>query len=361
MSRALTLARRASGDTSPNPIVGAVLVRAESIIGEGWHHRAGLAHAETEALQDCAARGNKPRGATLYVTLEPCSTHGQTPPCTQAILEAGIKTVVVGAIDPNPKHSGHGIGLLESAGVRIRRSSLEAKAVALNPPFNHWIVSGRPLVTVKSAMTFDGKIATASGESKWITGEPARLEGMKLRRKADAILVGLNTIVSDDPSLTYRSQHTVQHRLRRFVLDPSARIPLRSTVVTDDPHGLTTIIVNQSAPAGRVLALKKKVDVWVCPTKIKLDLGWVLDKMGRIKITSLLVEGGGETNAEFLLNGYAHQVEFFYAPMILGGRDAKRCVAGLGVQSIKEAIRLADVKYRWVGVDLMLSARVESR
>ncbi len=362
MGRAITLARRSLGGTSPNPIVGAVLVRARKIIGEGWHRGAGLPHAEVEAIQNCVSRGNKPRGAILYVTLEPCSTQGRTPACTKAILHAGIKTVVVGAIDPNPKHAGRGLDLLIAAGVQVRRSSLEAKATALNPAFNHWIVTGRPLVTVKAAMSLDGKIATSTGESKWITGEKARLEGMNLRRKTDAILVGVNTLVADDPSLTFRAKDPVtQQRLRRFVLDPTARIPIQSKVIVDDPHGLTTIVVNQSAAANRVRALQNKVNVWVCPTKTKLDLDWVLAEMGRNNITALLVEGGGETNAEFLLNGYAQRIVFFYAPLIIGGREAKKSVAGLGIQRIKDAIPLTDLRMRWLGVDLMLSARVETR
>ena len=234
MRHALRLARRGYGATSPNPMVGAVLVKGGKIIGRGWHRRAGLPHAEIEALRDAQKRGHNPRGATLYVTLEPCCTHGRTPPCTDAIIAAGIKRVVVGATDPNPKHAGKGFKILKRAGTEVitfgkgrarhsvraagwqdrkRRArndvpyqQLSDECVKLNEAFNHWIVHRTPFVTVKAAMTLDGKIATASGESKWITGEKARAHGMKLRLGNDAILVGINTILADDPSLTRGEQ-----------------------------------------------------------------------------------------------------------------------------------------------------------
>jgi diaminohydroxyphosphoribosylaminopyrimidine deaminase/5-amino-6-(5-phosphoribosylamino)uracil reductase len=186
-------------------MVGAVLVNDGKIIGRGWHRRAGLPHAEIEALRDAQKRGLDPRGATLCVTLEPCCTHGRTPPCTDAIIAAGIKRVVIGAIDPNPKHSGRAFKILQRTGIDVVHGILADGCAKLNEAFNHWIVHRTPFVTVKAAMTLDGKIATASGESKWITGEKARAHGMKLRRGSDAILAGINTILADDPSLTARS------------------------------------------------------------------------------------------------------------------------------------------------------------
>ena len=226
MRLALRLARRGYGATSPNPMVGAVLVKGGKIIGRGWHRRAGLPHAEIEALRDAQRQGHLPRGATLYVTLEPCCTHGRTLPCTDAIIAAGIKRVVVGATDPNPKHAGKGFKILQRAGIKVdwwgerprepKNRPKHGSSVAsphqkfaddcarLNEPFNHWIVSSPPFVTVKAAMTLDGKIATASGKSKWITDEKARAYGMKLRQGNDAILVGINTIMADNPSLTFQ-------------------------------------------------------------------------------------------------------------------------------------------------------------
>ena len=204
MRAALRLARRGYGTTSPNPMVGVVLVKGGRIIGRGWHHRAGEPHAEIEALRDAQERGHTIKGATLYVTLEPCSTYGRTPPCTDAIVAAGIKRVVAGAIDPNPRHSGRAFKILHEAGLAVTQGVMAEECGRLNEAFNHWIVEGTPFVTVKAGMTLDGKIATAAGESRWITGEHARAYGMRLRQGADAILAGINTVLADNPSLTTR-------------------------------------------------------------------------------------------------------------------------------------------------------------
>ncbi len=363
MQVALQLARRALGQTSPNPQVGAVLVKRGQIIGRGWHRRAGLPHAEIEALRDAARRSNPPRGATIYVTLEPCCTHGRTPPCTEALKAAGIKRVVVGATDPNPHHAGKGFSILRRAGIEVITGVLAEDCARLNEGFNHWIVQRTPFVTVKAAMTLDGKIATASGESKWITGEKARAYGMNLRRGSDAILVGVNTILADDPSLTIRNvgpQSKVQSpKLRRIILDSRARTPLNAKVVSDEFAALTTIVVSRAAAKARVAALAKRVRVLIAPSKKSgLDLGWLLRKLGTENVTSLLVEGGGEVNASFLLGGHAQRVAFFYAPKILGGRNAHKGVAGEGAKSLTEALALTEVAWRKLGEDLLLTAKV---
>lgn len=400
MRLALRLAQRGYGVTSPNPMVGAVLVKRGKVIGRGWHHGAGLPHAEIEALRDAQKRGHNPRGATIYVTLEPCCTHGRTPPCTDALIAAGIKRIVIGATDPNPKHAGKGFKILKRAGIktfalgesrwgkRPREPQLTSDVLGsrgrsphqkiaddcatLNEAFNHWIVHRTPFVTVKAAMTLDGKIATASGESKWITGEKAREFGMKLRQGSDAILVGVNTVLADNPSLTARSQKSEARsqnknlRLRRIVLDSMARTPLPVKVVSDEFAALTTIVISRRAPKNRVAALAKRVKVLVAPpasSKLKtknskLDLGWLLKKLGAENVTSLLVEGGGEVNASFLLGGFAQRVAFFYAPKILGGRDARKGVAGDGAKSLSEVIQLREVEWRKLGEDLLLTAAV---
>jgi len=374
MLLALRLAKRGYGATSPNPMVGAVLVKGGKIIGRGWHRRAGLPHAEIETLRDAQKRGHNPRGATLYVTLEPCCTHGRTPPCTDAIIAAGIKKVIIGATDPNPKHAGKGFRILRRAGIEVVHGILGEECAKLNEAFNHWIVHRTPFVTVKAAMTLDGKIATVSGESKWITGEQARAHGMKLRQGADAILVGINTILADDPSLTARSQKSEVRsqnknlRQRRIILDSQARTPLDAKVVGDEFAALTTIVVSKSAPKYRVAALAKRVKVIVAPAanskfktqNSKLDLRWLLKKLGAENVTSLLVEGGGEVNASFLLGGFAQRVAFFYAPKILGGRDARKAVAGDGAKSLSDAIQLREVEWRRLGDDLLLNASVVS-
>jgi diaminohydroxyphosphoribosylaminopyrimidine deaminase / 5-amino-6-(5-phosphoribosylamino)uracil reductase len=360
MRLALLLARRGYGATSPNPMVGALLLKRGEIFGRGWHHRAGQPHAEIEALNDARKRGHDPKGAALYVTLEPCCTQGRTPPCTAAIIAAGISKVIVGATDPNPQHCGRGFSRLRRAGIDVKTGVMEDECQRLNEAFNHWIVHRTPFVTVKAAMTLDGKIATASGESKWITGEKARAFGMKLRQGADAILVGINTILTDDPSLTCRAR--VSKPLRRLILDSRARTPLQARVVTDEQQALTTIFVSRSAPARRVAALSKQVSVVVAPVRNgKLDLPWILRRLGPENVTSLLVEGGGEVNGSFLLQGLAHRVAFFYAPKILGGRNSRKGVAGEGARNLSEAVALANVEWRRLGKDWLLLGRVAAR
>ena len=361
MRLALRLARKGFGTTSPNPMVGAVLVKGGKIIGRGWHRGAGLPHAELEALRDAEKHGHSPRGATLFVTLEPCCTHGRTPPCTAAIIAAGIKKVFVGATDPNPNHAGKGFEILSAKKIKVAIGTLAKECSALNEVFNHWIVLRTPLVTVKAAMTLDGKIATASGESKWITGEKARAYGMKLRSGSDAILVGVNTILADDPSLTARSQNK-KNQLRRIVLDSRARTPLTAKIASDEFAALTTIIVSKDAPKKRVAELSKRVKVIIAPAiGGKLDLRWLLKKLGAQNVTSLLVEGGGEVNASFLLGGFAQRVAFFYAPKILGGREARKGVAGDGVKKLSEVIQLDQIHWRKLGGDLLLTANVVAR
>ena len=371
-------------------MVGAVLVKGGSIIGRGWHHRAGEPHAEIEALRDAQRRGHDVKRATLYVTLEPCSTHGRTPPCTEAIIEAGIRRVVAGATDPNPRHCGQGFSRLSRAGVELNRGVLAEECERLNEAFNYWVVYRTPLVTVKAAMTLDGKIATACGESKWITDRQARARGMELRRGSDAVLVGINTVLADDPSLTLRDaaadvspgdeeasralQNSMNQpkQLRRVVLDSLASTPMTSKIVSDASAKLTTLVVSRQAPAGRVKSLAEKVRVLVAPTfktsrstsssaPVRLDLDWLLRKLGEEGVTSLLVEGGGEVNASFLLGGFAHRIAFFYAPKILGGRDSRKAVAGDGAASLEQTLALTELKWEKLGPDWLLNARVQTR
>lgn len=387
MRLALRLARRGYGATSPNPMVGAVLVKRGSIIGRGWHRRAGGPHAEIEALREAEQHGQSSRGATLYVTLEPCCTHGRTPPCTESIIAASIKRVVVGVRDPNPKHAGRGLTILGRAGIEVILldaapavpSPLILECRRLNEAFNHWIVQHTPFVTVKAAMTLDGKIATPGGESKWITGERARAFGMKLRQGSDAVLVGVNTVLADDPSLTFRGVQTSRsklhsHRLRRIVLDSMARTPPGAKVASDEQAPLTTIVVSRLAPKQRIARLSRRVNVIVAPlrqpersreagdsARHRIDLRWLLRKLGSEDVTSLLVEGGGEVNASFLMEGLAQRVAFFYAPKVLGGRDALKAVAGKGAGSLNEIVRLHEPEWRGLGEDLLLTALVGAR
>ncbi len=360
MRKALALAKKGYGDTSPNPMVGAIVVRKGKVIGKGWHHAAGEPHAEIEALNDAFKRGNPAKGADLYVTLEPCSTYGRTPPCTDAIVAAGIKRVFVGATDRNPAHQGAGFEALRRAGIRVTAGILEEEAMRLNEAFNHWVIHRRPFVTAKCAMTLDGKIATAGGESKWITGEKARDYGMHLRRGADAILVGVNTVIADDPSLSIRPAESRKRPLWRLVLDPTGRIPLTAKLLND---GLpTAIILGERTPKKRQDVIAKKDPVMLLnESDAGLDLPALLNQLGDREVTSLLIEGGGETMWRFFQQDLVQRVVFFYSPKVIAGKDARKAVAGSGFEAAATAPALKEVEWRRMGQDLMLTALVDYR
>ena len=358
MRLALRLARRAYGRTSPNPMVGAVLVKNGKIIGQGWHRRAGAPHAEIEALRHAQMNGFSVKGATLHVTLEPCCTQGRTPPCTRAIIAAGIRRVVVGATDPNPLHAGRAFRILKRAGIPVARGVLARECERLNEAFNHWILRRTPFVTVKAALSLDGKIATVAGQSKWITGPAARAHAMKLRAAADAVLVGVNTIIADDPALAIRTPGFAGKPFRRFVLDPRGRTPLAARILAGAFAPWTTLVLTKSAPPKRLAALRRRVRVLVAPARQgRINLPWLARRLGRENVTSLLVEGGGETNASWL--PLAGRVAFFYAPLVLGGCNAPKAVAGGGVGRSAGKIPLRDIQWRRLGPDLLLTARVD--
>jgi diaminohydroxyphosphoribosylaminopyrimidine deaminase/5-amino-6-(5-phosphoribosylamino)uracil reductase len=360
MRRALVLAAKGCGATSPNPMVGAVLTRNGEIIGEGWHKRAGEPHAEVNAIAAARKRGFDPAGATLYVTLEPCSSFGRTPPCTTAIIEHRIGRVLVGATDPNPKHSGRAFRFLKKKGLRVEHGLLADECARLNEAFNHWVVHRRPFVILKSALSLDGKIATNSGESKWITSKRALAYGMLLRSGTDAILCGINTVLRDDPSLTLRSPAAKSRR--RIILDREAKTPPGSKVVSDEQAGNTTIIVSSGAEAKRVRELEKRVRVMVAPvTKDRrgFKLSALLESLGAENITSLLVEGGGETHATFLSQKLANRIYFFYAPLIITGRDAPKALAGDHTVNEGKGYRLKSPEWQALGPDLLLTALVD--
>lgn len=356
MRQAISLAKRAQGLTSPNPTVGAIVVLNDKIIGRGYHHAAGQPHAEIEALNHARQLGNSTQNATLYVTLEPCSTHGRTPPCTQAIINHRIRHVVTGAIDPNPQHQGRGITQLQSAGIQVTPNVLEQKCTQLNLAFNHWIIHQTPRVTLKAAMTLDGKIADAHGRSKWITGPLARKYSMQLRLTHDAILVGIETLLADNPSLTIRPQHP-NKKLRRIILDSQARTPASSNIVSQNSDLLTTIVTTRKAPKSRIEQLRKLCTVWIAPTpNNRIPLPWLLKKLGQENITSLLVEGGGKIHASFLKSKLAHQIAFFYAPLILGDPNARPAINITPPPSLNHATRLSHPQWKQLGSDLLLTA-----
>jgi diaminohydroxyphosphoribosylaminopyrimidine deaminase/5-amino-6-(5-phosphoribosylamino)uracil reductase len=330
------------------------------VIGCGWHHAAGCPHAEIEALESARRAGHRARGATLFVTLEPCSTHGRTPPCTDAILAAGIRRVVVAAQDPNPAHQGAGFEILKRAGVEVRVGVMSVEAGRMNEGFNHWIVKRTPFVTIKAAMSLDGRIATKTGESKWITGEAARVDAMRRRAGMDAILVGVNTIVKDDPGLTVRRRGFANKSLRRVILDPSGRLPLESRVLRDEwAKDRTTVVVTRRARRDRVEQLRRQAQVWIAPVRRGgIDLPWLLGLLGGENVVHLMVEGGGETNAHFLREGLAQRIVFYYAPVIIGGAGAPKAVGGRGILRLDDSPVLREPEWRRLGDDLRLTALI---
>ena len=330
MRRALELARQHFGFTSPNPAVGAVICKDGRVIGEGSHRGAGFPHAEIEAMGAALKNGKNLERATLYVTLEPCSTWGRTGPCTEEILAHRFKRVVVAATDPNPAHNGEGLRILRNAGIKVDCGVLEREALELNRCFNHWITTKRPFVMTKFASTLDGKIATVDGFSKWITGPVARADAMKLRLECDAILVGVNTVLRDDPALTYRGKRSAYKKLRRFVLDPHGRIGLHSQLLK--PRKPACIVVSEHCPSAIRKRLAKRTTVWVAPSQGgSFNLEWLLQRMGEEAILGLLVEGGGEVHAQFLKAKLASLVVLYYAHKLFCGRNAAKAVAGAGL------------------------------
>lgn len=355
MREALRIARYAEGRTSPNPLVGAVIVRDGRIIAEGWHRKAGTPHAEIHALR---MAGDLARGATLYVTLEPCSHYGRTGPCAKAVAEAGIARVVVAMQDPNPKVAGRGMEMLRAAGVEVCCGVLAAEAVCLNEVFLHWITTGLPFVALKTAMTLDGKIATHTGDSQWITGEASRLRVHELRDRYDAILVGIGTVLHDDPSLTTRLPDRQGKHPLRIVLDSMARTPRTAKLLTDGA-ALTLIAVTARAPQERVAALRQAgAEVLVCGEGPRVDARALLKALGEREMSSVFVEGGGRVNASLLAAGFVDKVYAFVAPKLVGGRDALTPVEGTGAERLSDAVTLTGLVAETVGEDVLLTGYV---
>ena len=352
MREALLLARNAQGRTSPNPMVGAVLVKEGRIIGAGWHRKAGEPHAEIHALR---MAGDLAKGATLYVTLEPCSHRGRTGPCAKALVRAGIRRAVIAMKDPNPKVAGRGIHLLQEAGIEVSLGLCEAEARALNRAYLTWIEKQRPYVLLKMAMTLDGKIATGKGTARAITGEAAQKKVHHWRDCFDAILVGLGTVLADDPRLTTRGLDGGKNPVR-IVLDSKARIPLTAKILQDGAAP-TWIAVTKSAPPARVQALQATgAEVLQVGDGARVDLPFLLKTLAQRDILSLLVEGGGETHFSFLRAGLFDRVAAFIAPKIAGGRDSLTAVEGDGFGSLAEALPLTNLRAEPLGEDILLTA-----
>jgi diaminohydroxyphosphoribosylaminopyrimidine deaminase/5-amino-6-(5-phosphoribosylamino)uracil reductase len=366
MKLALRLAAKGAGWVSPNPMVGAVVVKGGQILGRGYHRAYGLPHAEVEALRRAGAAA---RGADLYVTLEPCNHQGRTPPCTQAVLSAGIRRVVIATRDPNPRVNGGGGEFLQTQGLQVETGLLADQARRLNEAWFKWVETGLPFVIAKAACSLDGKIATAGGESQWLTGETARAFGHQLRHQVDAILVGIGTVLADDPQLTVRlpSRKTenrkpkTENRPRdpiRIVLDSRLRLPLNARLLHLDSPSPTWVACTPAAPKDEIKTLKDLgAEVLVMPADSNglVALNPLLTELGRRQVQSLLVEGGAETLGSFFDQRLVDKFYFFYAPKILGGKKAPGMLAGAGVQRLGNALQARDMRVSKLGLDLLVA------
>ena len=360
MQCAIALAARGAGHTSPNPVVGAVAVCGGRVVGEGYHRRAGEAHAEVEALRQA---GESAAGATLYVTLEPCNHHGRTSPCTEAIIAAGIAEVYYAVPDPNPRVAGRGHQRLVNAGVVVHIGPGTQEASHLNRFFFHYITAGRPYVIAKFAASLDGKIATRTGESQWITGSEARLAGHQLRHLCDGIVLGAGTAIADNPHLTTRlpNNPSPRHPLR-ILLDSRGRVPLSVRLFDPALPGRTLVATTAAMPVSRCQALTARgVEIVVLPVTARgrVNVSALLDELGRRELTSLLVEGGGELLGSFFAAGLVNEVWAFLAPRIIGGEDAPGPVGGQGVARLADAFALAGLSTERIGPDILVRGHLQ--
>jgi len=357
MKRALELAKKGEGYTSPNPLVGAVIVKDGKIIGEGYHEKYGSYHAEVNAFLNAK---EDVKGATMYVTLEPCSHYGKTPPCANKIVEKGIKKVVIAHKDPNDKVAGRGINILKENGIEVVTGVLEEESRKLNEIFLKYITTKLPFSILKTAMTLDGKIASRTGDSKWITNEESRNYVHKLRQKLSAIMVGIGTIIADDPYLTTRLEGVPSRDPIRIVVDTKARIPLEANVLNLNSNARTIVAVTELAPAEKLQKIKDKGgEVIITPLKNnKVDLNYLMKALGEKGIDSILIEGGSELNFSAIEAGIVDKVNAFIAPKIIGGNMAKTPIGGQGIELMKNALILNNIDIQRFGDDLMIEGYI---
>lgn len=357
MQQALELARRAEGRTAPNPAVGAVIVQDGTVVGTGFHPKAGEPHAEIFALR---AAGDLARGADIYVTLEPCSHHGRTGPCCDALIEAGVARVFVGMQDPNPQVRGRGISRLRAAGITVSVGICAVECRRLIAPFIKWITTRQPFVILKSALTLDGRIATSSGESQWITNEYSREHVHRLRDKVDAIMVGVGTVLHDDPRLTTRLAAGGRDPMR-IVVDSKLRTPTDAAIVNLDSAARTVIFTTQLADQQKIAAMRllPMVDVVQLPSKDdKVDLSAVMHYLFEHGVQTVLVEGGAELNMALFNEKLIDRVMFYFAPKLLGGADGQSMFAGHGVVHLADALQLTDVRSCCFADDVLIEGDV---
>ncbi|MCA1960990.1 MAG: bifunctional diaminohydroxyphosphoribosylaminopyrimidine deaminase/5-amino-6-(5-phosphoribosylamino)uracil reductase RibD [Desulfomonile sp.] len=356
MARALRLARRGLGKTDPNPVVGALVVKDGKVVGQGYHKAAGQPHAEIEAIREAGALA---RDADLFVTLEPCNHHGRTPPCTQAILGAGIKRVWYGTEDPNPDVPGRGADTLRGAGIEVIGPVMEADCRIVNEVYLTHITLRRPFVYLKLAMSLDGKIATRTGMSKWITSEASRMKVHNLRNRVSSLMVGVGTILADDPLLTTRLKGKRGRDPIRVIVDSNLRTPINAAIFNSDSNASVLIGCRKNPPSARVKALERRgARVIPCGEGPHVDLEDLLRRLYELGITSLLIEGGAGLAWGALQARVVDRGLFFYAPIIIGGSEAQSGVGGRGIATLDEAPRLVDVTSSRCGPDILVSGRV---
>jgi diaminohydroxyphosphoribosylaminopyrimidine deaminase/5-amino-6-(5-phosphoribosylamino)uracil reductase len=357
MRRAIDLAKKGVGRTNPNPMVGAVIVKDGRIIGEGYHERIGGLHAERNALASCT---ESPEGATMYVTLEPCCHYGKTPPCTEAIMENHLTKVVIGSRDPNPKVAGKGVAILKKAGIEVIEDFLREECDAVNPVFFQYIRKKEPFVALKYAMTADGKIAANSGRSQWITGEAARHHVHKLRNYYKGILVGIGTVLADDPSLTCRipgGRNPV-----RIVCDSHLRIPVNCKLCSSVAEAPVIVACTEADPQKKNLLEQKGVQVLVLPEEDgEVSIPDLLQELGRQEIDGILVEGGGTVNASFVKAGAVHRVYAYIGAQIFGGVNRFTPVSGAGIEEVADSLKLVNPEVTTFEQDVLIQYDCERR
>jgi diaminohydroxyphosphoribosylaminopyrimidine deaminase/5-amino-6-(5-phosphoribosylamino)uracil reductase len=357
MHRAIELAKKGIGFVNPNPLVGAVIVKDDKIIGEGWHAKCGGLHAERNALASCR---QSPEGSTIYVTLEPCCHFGKTPPCTDAIIENKIAKVVIGSSDPNPLVSGKGAKIMREHGIEVVTGVLKPECDSLNDIFFHYITTGKPYVIMKYAMTADGKIATVTGDSKWITSEPAREHVHQTRKRVSAIMAGIGTVLSDNPMLDCRTEDPSNPI--RIICDSRLKIPLDSKIAKtakDIPTYIATIIKDD-----KKIKQLENMGVNIIQTKEKnqrVDLNHLMEYLGSLKIDSVLQEGGAELNYSALQSEIVSKIQVYIAPKIFGGAAAKSPIGGAGVELAKQAYILLPPSVTYLGNDILLEYKMEAK
>jgi len=358
MERALSLAAQGKGKTSPNPMVGAVVVKQGLVVGEGYHLRAGSDHAEVIALREAKESA---AGATLYVSLEPCCHYGKTPPCTERIIESGIGRVVASMLDPNPLMCGKGFARLKEAGLQVEWGLMEQESRRLNEAYVKWITTGMPFVILKGAASLDGKIATSTGESRWITGEKAREKVHQLRNEVDAVMVGIGTVLKDDPQLTARIPSGRGKDPLRIILDTAARLPLNSKVIHADSRTKALLVTSVSSPREKLEELRSRgVEVWSMEEEGgRIPLQPVLKRLGEREIMSLMIEGGSEVNAAALEEGIVDKVILFLSPRLIGGASAPSWIGGKGIQSLEGSWSVKNISLEWVGDDIMFEGYLQ--